>query len=85
MPVEQQGQQHGAGHADEPAPDDPGAAEPGAAGDGQAAALGGLFVGDDVDVEVGSGLAGDGGADAGAEDVLPGLAAAGRRARSGWR
>lgn len=33
-------------------------------------------MGDDVDVEVGSGFAGDGGADAGAEDVLPGAAAA---------
>ena len=67
----------GPADAGQPARDDPGAAEPGAAGDRQSAALGGLVVGDDVDVEVGAGLAGDGRADAGAEDVLPGLAAAG--------
>ncbi len=74
---EQQREQDGRGDADQPAGDDPGPAEAGAAGDGQAPALGDVVVGDDVDVQVGSGLAGHGGADAGAEDVLPGLAAAG--------
>ncbi|BFO16016.1 hypothetical protein SHKM778_24040 [Streptomyces sp. KM77-8] len=34
-------------------------------------------MGDDVHVQVGSGVPGDGGADAGAEDVLPGRAAGG--------
>ncbi len=70
-------EQEGPDDADEPAPDDPGPAEPGPSGDGQAAALGDLLVGDDVDVEVGARLAGDGRADPGPVDVLPGLAAAG--------
>lgn len=57
--------------------EDPGAAQPPGAGDGQSPPLGDLVVGDDVDVQVGPRVAGDGGADAGPEDVLPGLAAGG--------
>ncbi len=74
---EQQRQEGGPARADEPAPDDPGPAEPGAARDRQAAPPGDLVVGDDVHVEVGPGVPGDGGADAGPEDVLPGPAARG--------
>lgn len=74
---QEQGEQDRTADPGQPAPDDPGPAEPGTTGDRQSAALGHLVVRDDVDVEVGAGLAGDGGADAGAVDVLPGLATAG--------
>ncbi|EPH45982.1 putative Sensor protein KdpD [Streptomyces aurantiacus JA 4570] len=74
---EKQREQRGTGDADQPAPDDPGAAESRAARHRQAPPLGDLTVRDDVDVEVGPRLAGDGRADAGSEDVLPGLAARG--------
>ena len=60
--------------AGQPAPDHPGPAEPRAPGDGQSASLAGLVVGDQVDVEVGSGVPGDGRADARPEHVLPALA-----------
>ncbi len=74
---EEQGEAGGSRDADRPGGEDPGAAEAGAARDRQAASLGDLAVGDDVDVQVGPGVAGDGLPDAGAEDVLPGPAAAG--------
>src|SRR5690606_25069719 len=60
-----------------PAPHDAGPSQPGAPGHRQTAALRDRLVGDDVHVQVGPGLAGHGRADAGAEDVLPGLAARG--------
>ncbi len=75
--VEQQREDDRAGDAGGPARDDPGTAEPGAAGGRQSAPLGDLVVGDDVHVQVGPAVAGHRGAHAGAEDVLPGLAARG--------
>ncbi len=75
--VQQEREPHRAHHADQPPGDDPAPPEPRAPGHGQSAPLGDLFVGDDVDVQVGPGLAGDRGAHPRPEDVLPGLAARG--------
>ncbi|CAM5241391.1 hypothetical protein SAURM35S_04793 [Streptomyces aurantiogriseus] len=72
---QQKGEEDGAEYADEPAPADPRPAEPCAPGHGQSAPLARLAMGDQVDVEVGPGRPGDRRTDAGAEDVLPALAA----------
>lgn len=76
-PGEQQREQRLPGQADHPARHRPGAPEVGDPADRQLPApLGGVLVGDDVDVDV-AGVPGDGGAHTGPVDVLPGLAAAG--------
>ncbi len=72
--AQQQGQQDRAEHAGQPSGHDPGPAQRRAPRGGQAAALAHLVVGDEVDVQVGTGFAGHGGAHAGAEHVLPALA-----------
>ncbi|MGW2855452.1 xanthine dehydrogenase family protein molybdopterin-binding subunit, partial [Streptomyces sp. NPDC001215] len=72
---EQPGQEGGAEHTGDPAPDAPRPSEPCPACRRQSAALAHLVVRDEVDVQIGTGLAGDRGTDTGPENVLPAPAA----------
>lgn len=68
---EEKGEQDRAEHADQPRTEYPGSPEVCPARHRQSAALARLVVRDEVDIEVGTGVTGDRGADARPEDVLP--------------